>query len=563
MASVSDILRCLRCNLLPEATYVVFRVFILTSFRLYNHRSFSVAPPKHRDLVTSITLSRLFPTLLTALLLAQVLWTLVHGPTSEHGLWVSNGLFTAVELAALALLGILWYTQRRLIYLLFTLAFLCQLGADSYYIALELYGLDYPEFSIADPLYLGFYVFAAMGLLQVLHNQLEPGKWLGRLLDSLIIASTAGTVLWQAFLYRGLSDSVSVGDVFDLAYVLLDLLILSLSLLLLQNRSERRGEWLLSAGLICFTSADIIYLEQGESYQSGLWLDVMWTLSLTLQATALWRMSQVSYLPRTSPNHKGHHQHWLWPSKTELFLQPLPYAAVLVACIALTRMPLEYSLRSFGVVWGTVTVMVLSTLRQWVTARDNNTMTRELTHQRTQLERLAYHDNLTGLKNRAAFTWLFQHHLSDRQPYAIFSLDLNGFKYINDTHGHAAGDAMLQHVARQLGQLNHRPLHIFRWGGDEFVLVALGIVTPLQAEQMMNEVSEVVQTPLMWNNQIDLTVGTSVGYALGRGTSNAEMLLSLADSGMYRAKQRRDSGRAERFERANTEQPATSLLSVN
>lgn len=492
-------------------------------------------------------LSRSFPLLLVALLLAQAAWTLLYGPTTSGELWVSNGLYTAVEVTAFALLWTLWRRQSRATYLLFTLAFMCQLGADLYYIGLELLGLNYPDFSIADPLYLGFYVFAALGLLEILQSRLEPGRRLGRLLDSLIIASTTGIVLWHGFLYHALTPSLKLAGWFDLAYVMLDLLILSFSLVLLQNRAERRGELLLSIGLICFAVADIIYLGQGDSYRPGLWLDWLWTLSLTLQAVALWQMGQASTVPSRRSQSSGR---WLWPSKkAELFLQPLPYIAVLVACIALVRVPLEYSVRSLGVVWGTVTVMVLSTLRQWVTARDNSAMTRELTQQRTQLERLAYHDNLTGLKNRAAFTWLFKHHLSESQPYAIFSLDLNGFKYINDTHGHAAGDAMLQHVARQLGRVVHKPLHIFRWGGDEFVLVAPGIVTAVQAEQVAAEVFDVVQTPLLWQNQIDLAVGTSVGYALGRGTGNAEMLLSLADSGMYRAKQRHNAARAEQFER--------------
>ena len=176
------------------------------------------------------------------------------------------------------------------------------------------------------------------------------------------------------------------------------------------------------------------------------------------------------------------------------------------------------------------------TLRQWFTACDNARIAEELQEQQQRLEKLAYQDNLTGLSNRAAFQRYLSGHLGRGQPYGVFSLDLNGFKAINDTHGHAAGDAILQHVARQLLRVVAPPGEVFRWGGDEFVIIIPEMHQPLQAEALAQQIELYVQTPLLWQQEF-LSVGTSVGYALGTGPQYAEMLLSMADSGMYRAKQ--------------------------
>ncbi|MCY1702641.1 GGDEF domain-containing protein [Deinococcus sp. SL84] len=164
-------------------------------------------------------------------------------------------------------------------------------------------------------------------------------------------------------------------------------------------------------------------------------------------------------------------------------------------------------------------------------------MTRELRQSRANLEYLAYHDNLTGLPNRRAFAQLFSYGLSDTEPYGIFSLDLDGFKEINDTHGHAVGDRMLQHVAGLLQASVAPPGQVFRWGGDEFVVVVPGMREPAQAEALLQQLAAAGETPLQLEQQ-RLRVGLSIGYALGRRPRNHEALLAQADHKMYRTKRR-------------------------
>lgn len=168
-----------------------------------------------------------------------------------------------------------------------------------------------------------------------------------------------------------------------------------------------------------------------------------------------------------------------------------------------------------------------------------------LTLQQTALgmmESLAYHDALTGLPNRVALESYLpraqQHSQAHNNCLALFYLDLDGFKPVNDQFGHAAGDQLLREVAVRLrGCLREGDL-VARLGGDEFLMVLL--VPNNEALAQAQQVAE--RTLLALREPIDLgdnrvQIGCSIGGALWPlDSSNMAETLELADQSLYRAK---------------------------
>jgi diguanylate cyclase (GGDEF)-like protein/PAS domain S-box-containing protein len=153
-----------------------------------------------------------------------------------------------------------------------------------------------------------------------------------------------------------------------------------------------------------------------------------------------------------------------------------------------------------------------------------------------QISYQATHDGLTGLLNRTAFMRELQESLtSGRQPTLIF-LDLNGFKAINDLHGHDRGDEILRVIgSRLVGGL--RPGDTAgRFGGDEFVLLAHGLTDRAAAEAYLERIMTLFTDPVRCRGDITHTVGVSVGVAHSAPGDDPDELIRRADGAMYDAK---------------------------
>ena len=156
------------------------------------------------------------------------------------------------------------------------------------------------------------------------------------------------------------------------------------------------------------------------------------------------------------------------------------------------------------------------------------------------LHHAAYHDTLTGLPNRLFLTdalpKLVVGALDFRHVLALLFLDLDGFKAVNDTLGHQAGDILLQTVASRLRLCISRPENCVRLGGDEFVLMETWPCEAFAPEDLATRVINAVNEPVRVNGS-DVRVGASVGIALAPqvGKTPAE-LMALADQAMYSAK---------------------------
>ena len=159
----------------------------------------------------------------------------------------------------------------------------------------------------------------------------------------------------------------------------------------------------------------------------------------------------------------------------------------------------------------------------------------------------ALHDATTGLPNRALFDTRLEQAISMAKRHgmtlAVMFFDLDRFKSINDTHGHAAGDAVLQEVANRLSAHARGEDTVCRNGGDEFLYLLVDPQGRENIEAIATSVRALVGQRVAWETEL-LAVGTSVGIAVypDDGHSGEELVRS-ADAAMYLAKKRR-SGHA-------------------
>lgn len=154
--------------------------------------------------------------------------------------------------------------------------------------------------------------------------------------------------------------------------------------------------------------------------------------------------------------------------------------------------------------------------------------------------RMARHDALTGLPNRSDFHDQLDRVLAQRDVHhhaiAVLYLDLDGFKHINDTHGHATGDTLLQIVATRLRRAVRSEDAMSRIGGDEFACLLPGLRNRAQLNQLARKLFQTVSAPVVIG-QVQLMVRPSIGVAIcPDDAATAELLLRRADAAMYSAK---------------------------
>ena len=158
-----------------------------------------------------------------------------------------------------------------------------------------------------------------------------------------------------------------------------------------------------------------------------------------------------------------------------------------------------------------------------------------------RLRRAACHDSLTGLPNRSLLLPLLveaieRYQQDPRCQFALLFIDVDRFKSVNDTYGHAAGDALLVAVARRLeGSLRAGDTPA-RYAGDEFVALLSGLDGAGQALEIAARVQQVLGSPYVIAG-VEMAVRASIGGAVGHpGLRQPEALLQQADVAMYRAK---------------------------
>jgi diguanylate cyclase (GGDEF)-like protein/PAS domain S-box-containing protein len=164
----------------------------------------------------------------------------------------------------------------------------------------------------------------------------------------------------------------------------------------------------------------------------------------------------------------------------------------------------------------------------------------EARHYERRLHHLAHHDPLTGLANRTLLQDKLRHAIDDALQDATLGalafLDLDNFKYINDTHGHEAGDAVLRAIADRLRENVREADTVARVGGDEFVVVIRDQPSALHVGDMMERIRHAIALPIHAAAQ-EIVCGASIGVSLfPRDGDTVDRIMRAADAAMYHAK---------------------------
>ncbi|TQM04284.1 putative bifunctional diguanylate cyclase/phosphodiesterase [Pseudonocardia kunmingensis] len=400
-------------------------------------------------------------------------------------------------------------------------------------------GTAYP--SAAD---VGFLVFPAAALVG-LARLAPPGAGMAtprRLLDALVFGCAIGLVAWVSVLDTVVARSgTAVHEVApSLVYPVADAVLLTVAVLTVAQTRDAPLRWgLLGGALLAMTASDAAFAYQiaAGGHTVGTIGEWGWRAAFCLLAIA-GALVQRDSSPFTSaappPRESG---------RAALLLPYVPLTAAAVFAALDSLVDAGPDMLEVALVVGLV-LLVLA--RQYVTVRENQELTRAVQEREVQLHHLAFHDPLTGLANRALFLDRLEHALEraerSGQSVSVAFVDLDGFKAVNDTLGHAAGDALLTGVATRLRGALRSSDTLARLGGDEFaVLVEQGDDATVVARRLLAALG----TPFHVHGR-SVEVSASIGVAgldadqdTGPGThaaTRAATLLHRADVAMYAVK---------------------------
>lgn len=380
--------------------------------------------------------------------------------------------------------------------------------------------------SVADVGYLGFppAALAAFLWLSPPASGLQVPR---RLLDGLTVGCAIGLVAWLSVLASIATDTGSLLTVaVGLAYPVGDVVLLTIAVLTIAQTRGHPGSWPLlgtAALAMAWSDAAFSYLTSRDAYYPGGPADWGWWAAFCLFGLAGAQVRRGTEAPVDDRSEGGG------------LLGYGTLAAAAVAVIATYAHGERFDETTGALI---VVLVVLVLVRQYVALRENRGLARAVQAREAELHRLAFHDGLTGLANRALFLDRLGHALDlaarEARPVSIVFCDLDGFKTVNDSLGHAMGDALLVAVAGRFRGLLRVSDTLARLGGDEFaVLVEAG-----DGETVARALADALTGPFVLTGRT-VAVAASIGVATTdpRRTPEAPAaLLHRADVAMYAVK---------------------------
>jgi diguanylate cyclase len=378
-----------------------------------------------------------------------------------------------------------------------------------------------PNPAPSDAAYLLAYVCLTVGIVMLTQRNFGIVAMSTRL-DGVITGLSIGALAGMLWFDRVLSVSGKpLQVVVGMAYPLMDLVMLValFSALAPLRYRPNRSTLLLMLGMTAFVVGDVIYLNQvaAGTYVQGTPLDASWCIGIWLMCLAAWPREDRRAVPRVA-------QSTVPDGITHV---PIIFGAlsVLVLCLPLVmHTPHIASLMALGAL-GLVIVRMAMTLGAVRSAEQDNFA-------------VARVDELTGLSNRRAFFEEGEQRFADRgedQRIGVIVIDLDGFKEINDTLGHAAGDELLRVVSKRFASKANGRGQIARIGGDEFA-GTFEIDSVAEIVAIAQETAAMFTDPVAIDG-LTVRVGGSIGIALcpEHALTQAD-LLRCADIAMYEAK---------------------------
>ncbi|CAB4735995.1 MAG: EAL domain-containing protein [Actinobacteria bacterium] len=472
------------------------------------------------------------------------------GPT---GIWVFDSVDLPYMLLAVSALALCIRVSRRstgravLVWRLIAISAACNVVADAVWIGAEALGLS-PSGSVIDLVYLLSYPLLLAAVI-LLARARDPHNGWEQTLDGLAVVAGLGLFAWQAVVVApgalaqagGLTQKLLL-----VAYPFMDLLLLgALAGLLLGTARRSRAIWGLFGYVLVFLVTDMVYaatlrVTSTESLidPADLGFAVAYVL---LGATAL--QPAAAKIADQQPT-----------SEAGLSRSILLGAAVVIpsltAVISITVLGGVDS-RVFALSAVVVAVVLMVRVARIVAGEQRARQSAE--QAREELSRLALEDPLTGLPNRNSLLSCLQG-ISSTDSLALLFIDLDHFKVVNDTAGHAAGDTILKMAAARICTAVQPTGQVFRLSGDEFVTLCSSSAAdnPIhcaeRAEQAATRILESLATVFVIDD-LRWYIGGSVGIALSEPGSNRDpdQLIRDADVAMYEAK-RQGRGRFRSFD---------------
>ena len=413
----------------------------------------------------------------------------------------------------------------------------CSTVGDVIYVSLAALSLE-PSFSPADLFYLGLYPLLLWALWWIARNRSGPAA-VQAMFDGLLLATGLALLVWELLIVLPGNvpvDGFGPESLLLLAYPTMDLLLLGAAagLVLVEPRVDRTTAWIL--GYLATTIvSDALYLlgAGGDDGTLTALSNVGYVVGiLMLGLAALGRGSLRIAEPREQPVEVGRVRMLLLGAS---LVAPATTAAVLLWLGETVAVPVLL-----------VSTAILAILVSWrvagaIRAERDARVASEAAHR--ALWEQSRHDPLTGLPNRLS---LLEDLEGEQRPVALLFMDLDRFKQVNDTSGHAAGDEVLCEVTRRLLAHQESCERTYRLSGDEFVMVR-ALEEPedgdVEARRRAAALAGVLSEPyfpagMEWH--LTASVGCALTDESPGGRGNAEELLRQADVAMYRVKRDAD-----------------------
>lgn len=498
-----------------------------------------IAPPMDaRESTTRSGARTLFRRALAVLLLGGTALVTLHywlGVGEDFDFVIGGPLYAAIVLGAgvACLIRASDYRRERAAWLLIGSAILCWGAAEVYWVAAIESNPSAPYPSPADVGYLIFYPLAYAGLVMLVRARAHEINW--RLWMDGLIAALGTAALGTAFVFDFVADrttGTTVEMLTTLSYPLGDIGMLSLvvGVTALTGWHPGRTWSLLLAGLGALVAADIAFTLQstGGALPGGEWVNPIYLVAALCLGAAVWQPKEAAEI--TSPVSDGRRE----------IVVPAVFAAVMIGLFAM-----QYNSTVGGlstILWAATMTAVI--VRLAMSDRENKAL----------LEQVQT-DPLTGLGNRG----LMQVDLerlcgiaSEEQPVALIFLDLNGFKHLNDTRGHAAGDETLERLGRRLRDAVDGDGTAYRVGGDEFCVLLSCAGERFEAASKRAAQALAESGP-----------GYKIAASWGMATVPAEAdgpsaVLQLADVRMYAQKESRGVSRGAPLDLPEAREPAAA-----
>jgi len=365
------------------------------------------------------------------------------------------------------------------------------------------YQVNLPTQLLSNIAYLLFYPFAILGLPRLIATSRK--FTLLEIFDASIIGlglSTLGTTLLLKPVLPHFGGELTQ-TFFAIIYPITDLILISLTLATVAAQGASKRAVGLAIGILVFLCTDFLYLGMHlkGTYSFGSLIDDGWLLGLLIIALSTWQESVDALEER--------------PVSPVLIAISVFLSATILALIALR--PGYFP--TFVLLPAVVTLM-LAFIRMTLALK----AARNIGYERI----LARTDDLTSLPNRRTLISEIESFVS--KDGSLLLLDLDGFKPVNDEHGHATGDKVLQQVALRFNRALPHGALLARLGGDEFGVLYEGSYE--SAMDLALALRATLSYPFLIDNE-QIQIGVSIGVAANNGTQD---LLRRADEAMYRAK---------------------------